>query len=102
MTLGILAATIGAAGPAAAAPAVWKMPNVVGMVLKGAVKDIQEVTGPVELDLKLIDRRNGQDVHNKANWVVCSQRPYADKPISQKSKRVILYVKRFNQKSCWR
>lgn len=101
MTLGILAATIGFAGPASAAPAVWTMPNVTDLVLSKAVKAVEEVTGSAELNLRVIDRRNGQDVHNQTNWEVCYQTPRPGQPISQKSKRVALYVKRFNQKSCW-
>ena len=101
MTLGILAATIGFAGPVSAAPAKWVMPNVKNMVLKQALKAVREVTGPAELNLRLVDARNGQDVHNETNWQVCFQSPAAGKVISQKSKRVALYVKRFNQRSCW-
>ncbi|MGB0971842.1 MAG: hypothetical protein ACPGVG_12910 [Mycobacterium sp.] len=100
MTLGILAATIGFAGPASAAPAVWVMPDVRGDVLKRAMNTVQEVT-PAKLDIRLIDRRNGQDVHNQTNWSVCSQSPGPGRAINQKTKRVYLYVKRFKQKSCW-
>jgi len=100
MTLGILAATIGAAAPAAAVS--WTMPDVRGEVLKRAVKTVQETTGVEGLNFRFIDRRNGQDVHNRANWVVCYQVPLAGKKISQKTKRVSLYVKGFNQESCWR
>ncbi|MGB0970082.1 MAG: hypothetical protein ACPGVG_03845 [Mycobacterium sp.] len=99
MTLGILAAPIGAAGPASAES--WTMPNVRGEVLKRAVKIVQETTGVAGLNFRFIDRRNGQDVHNQTNWVVCYHVPVAGKKISQKTKRVSLYVKRFNQKSCW-
>ena len=102
MTLVILAATIGAASPASAAPASWVMPEVRDMVLQKAVKSVQEVTGSAELDFRFIDRRNGQDVHNQANWVVCFQNPKVGQRISQKTKRVTLLVKRFMQKSCWR
>ena len=102
MTLGILATTIGAAGAASAAPVSWTMPNVRGEVLKRAVKTIQETTGVAGLNFRFVDSRNGQDVHNQTNWVVCYQVPQAGKKISQKTKRVSLYVKRFNQQSCWR
>ena len=101
VTLGIFAATIGFAGPVSAAPAQWVMPNVKDMVLKKALKTVREVTGPAELKVRLIDRRNGQEVHNETNWQVCAQSPGPGKAISQKSKRVALYVKRFNQRSCW-
>ncbi|MCH9736477.1 MAG: PASTA domain-containing protein [Actinomycetia bacterium] len=101
MTLAVLAATIGFTGPASAAPVSWVMPDVRQMVLRAAVKTVQESTGVSGLQFRYIDRRNGQDVHNEANWVVCYQSPTVGKKISQKSKRVNLYVKRFNQKSCW-
>ncbi len=113
MTLGMLAATIGFTGPASAAPAVWVMPDVQTMVLKGAIKEIRDVTGSAKLNLRVIDRRNGNVVSvdanpdgqkpmNKTNWMVCAQRPGPGGTISQKSKRVYLYVKRFSQASCWR
>lgn len=77
------------------------MPDVRNMVLAKAVKEVRKVTGSAELDLRIFDRRNGQDVHNQTNWVVCHQAPPSGEPISQKNKKVFLYVKRFNQKSCW-
>ncbi len=82
-----------------AAPAQWVMPNVRNMVLKQAVEAVQEATGP-GLKLRMVDLKNGQDVHNQTNWEVCAQRPSAGSPISQKSKRVNLYVKRFNHRGC--
>lgn len=105
----VVAATIGAAAPAVGAPVAplpeapttaWVMPDVRNLVLQQAVNAVREVTGPAELDLRLIDRRNGQDVLNLTNWQVCSQSPGAGREISQKTKRVILYVKRFNQRGC--
>lgn len=101
MALGIFAATTGLAGPATAAPAVWTMPDVKDMVLSAAVKAVEQATGGADLDLRLVDNRNVQEVINKANWSTCAQNPPAGKEISQKTKRVILYVKRFNQKTCW-
>ncbi|MGB0876728.1 MAG: hypothetical protein ACPGXI_06655 [Mycobacterium sp.] len=100
MTLGILAATIGSAGPVSAAPAVWEMPNVRQTVLKAAIKAVKEVAGPAELKLRIVDLKNGQDVMNESNWLVCAQFPRPGETISQKTKRVSLYVKRFNQKRC--
>lgn len=100
MALGIFAGTIGFAGPTTAAPAAWVMPNVRNMVLQQAVKAIREVTGPAELDLRVLDKRNGQQVMNQTNWEVCAQGPSAGNEISQKSRRIVLYVKRFNQKTC--
>lgn len=113
MTFGILAAMIGLAGPASAAPPSWVMPDVQKMVLRVAVKEVQEVTGSAEysecatpcpqqgLNFRFLDTRSGQDVHNLATWMVCYQSPLPGKGISQKTKRVVLYVKRFNQQSCW-
>ena len=101
MTLAIIAATIGFAGPVSAAPADWVMPNVKDMVLKQALKAVHEVTGAAELNLRLFDMRNSQEVLNETNWVVCAQSPAAGKEISQKTKRVALYLRRFNQRTCW-
>lgn len=101
MTLGILATTIWFAGPVMAAPTTWVMPDVRGSVLQRAVSAVEQATSSAELDLRLIDSRNGQEVINKSNWVVCYERPAAGSKISQKTKRVYLYVKRFNQESCW-
>jgi len=100
MTVAVLAATIGFAGPALAVPARWVMPEVRNMVLQQAIKEIREVTGSAQLDLSVEDRRNGQEVHNQTNWLVCAQSPRAGGVISQKSKRVLLLVKRFNQQRC--
>lgn len=100
ITLGIIAATIGFAGPVSAAPASWVMPNVRNMVLKQALEAIGEVTGSAELKLRIKDPRNGQEVHNETNWAVCAQSPRAGSKISQKTKRVNLYVKRFNHRGC--
>lgn len=98
-------ASPGMAAPVVAAPEapteVWVMPDVRNMVLSQATKAIREVTGPAELDFRLVDSRNGQDVFNQSNWTVCFQSPSADGEISQTTMRVYLYVKRFNQSSCW-
>lgn len=76
------------------------MPNVRNMVLSQAVKSVRDVTGSAEIDLRTIDLKNGQDVINQSNWAVCSQSPGPGRQISQKTMRVVLYVKRFNQTSC--
>lgn len=105
----MFAPTVGFAAPAMAAPVVaapqaptevWVMPNVRNMVLSQAVKSVRDVTGTAEIDLRMIDLRNGQDVINQSNWAVCSQSPGAGRQISQRTMRVILYVKRFNQRTC--
>lgn len=100
MVIAVLAATVGLAGPASAAPAAWVMPDVRNMVLQQAIKEVRETTGGAELDLRTVDLKNGQEVINETNWEVCFQSPAAGKTISQKSKRVNLYVKRFNQQGC--
>lgn len=100
MTLGILAATIGCAGPVLAAPASWVMPDLRGIVLKQAIKDVREVAGGTQLDVRVTDLKNGQDVINHTNWEVCYTSPIRGRAISQKTKRVNLYVKRFNHTGC--
>lgn len=99
MTFGIFAAMICFAGPVAAAPASWVMPEVRGMVLSQAVKAVRAATGP-GLNLVIRDLRNGQEVINQTNWDVCGYFPPEGQSISQKTKRVVLYVKRFNQQRC--
>lgn len=103
MTFGMMAATTGFAGSAAAASdadVVWMMPDVRAMVLQQAVNAVFDATGPAELDLRFVDSRAGQQVINQTNWSVCAQSPGAGGTISQTSRRVILYVKRFNQRYC--
>ncbi|WP_159232305.1 hypothetical protein [Mycolicibacterium vanbaalenii] len=108
-TCSTFASAVGIAAPAVAVPEapmpqapseVWVMPNVRNMVLSQAMKAIRDVTGPAELNLSVLDRKNGQAVINQSNWEVCAQGPSAGNQISQKTKRVILYVKRFNQRTC--
>ena len=100
MTLVILGGMIGLAGPVSAAPGSWVMPNVRDMVLRQALKEIGEVTSGAKLSFRIVDKKNGQEVINEANWLVCAQHPRAGSPISKKSKRINMYVKRFNQSSC--
>ena len=105
----MVAPTVGFAAPAMAAPVVvapqaptevWVMPNVRNLVLSQAVKAVRDVTGQAEIDLRMVDRKNGQAVINQSNWEVCAQSPAAGRAISQSTKRVFLYVKRFNQRTC--
>ncbi|MDZ4269336.1 MAG: PASTA domain-containing protein [Mycobacterium sp.] len=109
MSCAMFAPAISVAAPALAAPTVTApqapssklvMPNVRNMVLSQAVKAVREVTGSAEIDLRMIDLKNGQEVINQSNWAVCSQSPSAGGQISQKTMRVVLYVKRFNQRTC--
>ncbi|WP_163888627.1 hypothetical protein [Mycolicibacterium hippocampi] len=109
VTCAMIAPAVGFAAPAIAArqaplpqapSEVWVMPNVRNMVLSQAVKAIREVTDPADIDLRVFDMKNGQEVINQTNWSVCAQGPSAGRQISQKTMRVILYVKRFNQRAC--
>ena len=77
------------------------MPDVRNLVLSQAMKELQAATDSAELNIRMIDSRNGQEVINQTNWTVCAQSPSAGGTISPKTKRVNLYVKRFNQRSCW-
>ena len=101
-TMAVLVATVGFAGPVAAAvddvaqepnPAPWLMPNVRGMLLDHAIDAVFSVTGPAELDLVTVAAGN-QNVFNLTNWDVCRQSPSAGREISQKTMRVILQVSR--------
>ena len=100
-TMAVVAGAVGFAAPAAAVedvvpganPAPWVMPEVRSMLLDHAVDAVLGVTGPAELDLRLISAGN-QNVFNFTNWDVCRQSPSAGKEISQKTKRAILYVSR--------
>lgn len=93
----VVVAMTGLAGPAAAADK-WEMPDVKGEVLATALQDIRSVTGDAELDLRLVPRHVNQVVYNYTNWAVCYSSPGAGKEISQKSKRVVLSLRRLNEK----
>ena len=75
------------------------MPDVRGEVLANAVKDVQAVTGDVELDLRFLPRSVNQEVLNLTNWAVCATSPTRGADISQKSRRVLFSVRRLNE-SC--
>jgi hypothetical protein len=105
MTMGV-AAPAGAANeapapapqPAASAPLI--MPELRTMVLQRAVRTLHAATGNAELDLRFINRKDVREVINQQNWEVCAQSPGAGRTISQKTKRVILYVKRPGSRGC--
>ena len=92
------------AAPAVAAqegnPGPWEMPDVRGEILQRAINSVLDVTGDVDLNLDIRNRKNAQEVINYTNWEVCSQAPRGGQSISQKSKRVILVVRRPNTSGC--
>ena len=95
---------VGVAAPAAAAqegnPGPWEMPDVRGEVLQRAIDSILSVTGDVDLDLELRNRKDVREVINYTNWEVCAQAPRGGQNISQEAKRVILVVRRPNTTGC--
>ncbi|MCG7580095.1 hypothetical protein [Mycolicibacterium sp. OfavD-34-C] len=107
MALAALVAACGVVGVAAPAAAAqegnsgpWEMPNVRGEILQRAIKSVQDVAGDVELDLRILNRLNAQEVINYTNWEVCAHGPSAGSEISKKTKRVNLYVRRPNTRGC--
>ena len=97
MASAMVVASVGLAGPAGAAEK-WTMPDVRGEVLETAIRDVQAVTGDVELDLRFVPRNVNQVVYNYTNWAVCSTSPSRGSEISQKTKRVIFSLRRLNEK----
>ncbi|WP_418602668.1 hypothetical protein [Mycolicibacterium sp. SCSIO 43805] len=98
------AGMMGFAAPAAAAQegnsGPWEMPDVRGEILQRAIDSVLSVTGDVDLDLELRNRKDVREVINYTNWEVCAQAPRGGENISQKSKRVILVVRRPNSSGC--
>ena len=100
--LAITGTAICAAGGASAAnDPPWTMPDVVGQTLQKAEDTLLAVTGDPDMDIRTSSPKINQEQINLTNWVVCYQSPKADGTISEKTKRVYLYVKRPNEKSCW-
>lgn len=93
----LLVPSVGVAGSATAAEG-WVMPNLRGEVLQTAISDIHGITGDAELNMRYIPTHVNQNVYNFTNWAVCAQTPSPGKEISQKTKRVVLYVRRLNEK----
>ena len=95
---------VGVAAPAAAAqdgnPGPWEMPDVRGEILQRAINSVLDVTGDVDLDLELRNRKNAQEVINYTNWEVCAQSPRGGQNINKKSMRVILVVRRPMTRGC--
>ncbi len=81
-------------------PGAWIMPDVRNTILQRAINSVLDVTGDVDLDLRIQNRKNTQDVINYTNWEVCSQSPRAGSEISQKTMRVVLAVRRPGTKGC--
>lgn len=106
LTMGVSAPVAGAANEAtrtlpqqpASAPLV--MPELRGLVLQKAVRTLHAATGNAELDLRFVNRKDIREVINQQNWEVCAQSPGPNRNISQKTKRVILYVKRPGTRGC--
>lgn len=101
--ISVLASTIVLAGPATAAQdgsTQWVMPAVKGSILQPALNAIYSVTGTQDIDLRIVNTSNNQQVINLTNWEVCSQSPAGGRTISPKSKRVTLYVRRPNTSGC--
>lgn len=102
--LAVSAGMMGFAAPAAAAqdgnPGPWEMPDVRGEILDRAIDSVLSVTGDVDLDLEIRNRKDVREVINYTNWEVCAQAPRGGENISQKSKRVILVVRRPNSSGC--
>ena len=87
------AAQEGNAGP-------WEMPDVRGEILQRAINSVLDVTGDVDLDVELRNRKNAQEVINYTNWEVCAQSPRGGQIIPKKTKRVVLLVRRPNTTGC--
>ncbi|WNG88945.1 hypothetical protein C6A87_006990 [Mycobacterium sp. ITM-2016-00317] len=87
-----------APAPTASAPLI--MPEVRTMVLQRAVRTLHAATSNAELDLRFVNRKDVREVINQQNWEVCAQSPSAGRAISQKTMRVILYVKRPGSRGC--
>lgn len=104
VTAGVSAPLAGAANdataPVPAAKAALVMPELRTMVLQRAVRTLHAATGNADLDLRFVNRKDVREVINQQNWEVCAQNPSAGKTISQKTKRVILYVKRPGSRGC--
>ena len=103
-TVAVSAGLFGFATPAAAAqegnPGPWEMPDVRGETLQRAIDSVLSVTGDVDLDLDIRNRKDARQVINYTNWEVCAQAPRGGESISQKTKRVILVVRRPMTSGC--
>lgn len=102
--MAISAGLIGSAAPAGAAqdgnPGPWEMPDVRGETLQRAINSVLSVTGDIDLDLEVRNRKDVRQVINYTNWEVCAQAPRGGQNISQKARRVILVVRRPNSSGC--
>ncbi|MGE2836593.1 hypothetical protein [Mycobacterium sp. SMC-4] len=76
------------------------MPDVRGLILQRAVKDVAAVAAPVELDFRFQDSKGVREVINLSNWTVCATSPSRGSRINPKTKRVIMAVKRAADDTC--
>jgi hypothetical protein len=72
----LVAATIGAASPAGAAPS-WEMPDVEGMILQEAWDEVVSTTEGLVAPETATENGSPLEQINLTNWVVCSQSPAA-------------------------
>jgi hypothetical protein len=96
MVPAMLAGAVVQAGSAGAADE-WIMPDVRGEVLAAAIDDVREATGGADVKFTLRPSTN-QEVYNYSNWAVCVTAPRRESEISQKSKSVVLVLRRLNEK----
>lgn len=103
-TMAVSTGLFGFAAPAAAAqegnPGPWEMPDVRGETLQRAIDSVLSVTGDVDLDLLILNRKDVREVINYTNWEVCQQNPRGGQNISQKTKRVAFAVRRPMTRGC--
>ncbi|MCV7370605.1 hypothetical protein CRI77_15270 [Mycolicibacterium duvalii] len=76
------------------------MPDVRGMILQRAVKDVAEVAAPAELNFVFQDTKGPREVINLTNWTVCATSPSRNGRINPKTKQVIFAVKRAADATC--
>ncbi len=95
---------VGIAAPAAAAQegnsGPWEMPDVRGEKLQRGIDTIDDLVGDFDLRFDIRNRLSAQEVINYTNWEICAQAPGAGGEITQKTKRVILVVRRPNTSGC--
>ncbi|WP_283612633.1 hypothetical protein [Mycolicibacterium poriferae] len=103
-TMAVSVGLVGFVGPANAAQegnsGAWEMPDVRSMTLQRAIDSVLSVTGDVDLDLDIRNRKDVRQVINYTNWEVCAQAPRGGQNISKKAKRVILVVRRPMTRGC--
>ena len=95
---------VGVAAPAAAAqegnPGPWEMPDVRYELLQRAIDSVVAATDGADVQFDIRNRLSPNEVINYTNWEVCYTSPTAGSNISQKTKKVILLVRRPNTSGC--